>query len=442
MRQLTYLVVISLLPLPSPVEAQALPNVSSRSADYLSLLPDGAAKRRFILDCTGCHQFDARIAFAELNARPEEDWRLRTSQMLGFAGASTVFPIISADRNAGETAQWLAKYVRELPVATDEPLEGAPRDSYVLDEFPVPVPEDLPHDVAVDRDGRLLITGMFTHVVWRLDPATGEFRDHAIPLSNANPRAIELDDHGDWWILLGNPQLMVRYRPDDGEWDEFDIGVYPHSLRSDARGRVWFNGHFTKDPELIGYVDASDGSIRTIEVPTTNALREGGGPIPYGLRVAPNGMVWMTELQGNRLIGFDPKTDSFTAVAFPTPHSGPRRLDVGADGVVWIPEYANNRLARYDPATGQLTEYELPTRDALPYVVRIDHQRERIWIGTGAADALLLFDPAEERFTAYPLPSPGALIRHLAIDPVSGAVWAPYGASPGVPARIVRLRVH
>jgi virginiamycin B lyase len=124
---------------------------------------------------------------------------------------------------------------------------------------------------------------------------------------------------------------------------------------------------------------------------------------------------------------------------FPTPHSGPRRLDVDSAGTVWIPEYANNRLAKFDPATSTFSEYELPMADALPYVVRVDADRNRVWIGTGAADAILAFDPVSERFTVYPLESPGAIVRHLAIDPATGDVWAPYGASPGVPSRIVRL---
>ena len=37
----------------------------------------------------------------------------------------------------------------------------------------MPVAEDLPHDVAVMADGRVLITGMFTHAMYTLDPATG-----------------------------------------------------------------------------------------------------------------------------------------------------------------------------------------------------------------------------------------------------------------------------
>ncbi|MGQ0646548.1 MAG: hypothetical protein ACT4P7_03195 [Gemmatimonadaceae bacterium] len=33
-----------------------------------------------------------------------------------------------------------------------------------------------------------------------------------------------------------------------------------------------------------------------------------GGPIPYEIRVAPNGIVWMSELGGNRIVSLDPAT--------------------------------------------------------------------------------------------------------------------------------------
>jgi streptogramin lyase len=50
------------------------------------------------------------------------------------------------------------------------------------------------------------------------------------------------------------------------------------------------------------------------------------------------------------------------------------------------------------------------------------------------------FDPETERFSVYPLPSRGALVRHIAVDPRNGDVWAAYGASPGIPAEIARIR--
>jgi hypothetical protein len=45
-----------------------------RSSAWLALLPDGEAKRKFILDCTGCHQFDEKIARPQGSPRTEAQW--------------------------------------------------------------------------------------------------------------------------------------------------------------------------------------------------------------------------------------------------------------------------------------------------------------------------------------------------------------------------------
>src|SRR5699024_9592934 len=128
-----------------------------------------------------------------------------------------------------------------------------------------------------------------------------------------------------------------------------------------------------------------------------------GGPIQYEIRVAPDGRVWMGELQGNRLLGYDPATGRTAVHEMPRPWSGPRRFDIDRAGHLWIPAYAANALVRLDPATGRFTEHRLPARDAVPYVVRIDHSSGAIWVGASAADALFRFDPATSRWRIHRL---------------------------------------
>jgi virginiamycin B lyase len=406
-----------------------------RSSAWLSLLPEGEAKRKFILDCTGCHQFDARIARPGGTPRTEAQWVEAITRMLGYAGATTSFPVIAADRDPEATAAWLARHlpageVREAPIGSATQAE--------ITEYMMPEPQDLPHDVAVEPGGSVLVTGMFTHRLYRVNPATGAIGEIPIPVPNANPRAIELDGKGRPWLVLGSPAKVATLA--DSQWRTFDVGMYAHSLAVGTDGKVWFNGHFTRAPEQIGSVDAATGAVRTHDVPAHPTLAAGpGGPIPYELRPGPDGRVWMSELQGNRLVAFTPKTGKFETFTLPTPHSGPRRFDVDAKGIVWIPAYSANRLVRLDPATGRFQEIDLPGRDVVPYIVRSDPRDGSLWIGTAAADALLRYRPESGRFDAYPLPTRGALVRHLAIDPKSGAVWLAYGASPGIPARIARV---
>jgi streptogramin lyase len=434
------------VPAPAPAPSAAAaddPGPPRNSAEWLARLPDGETKRRFLLDCTGCHLFDERIALADEMPRPRAQWEEAVERMLRYAGANSSFPVISADREPEATAEWLTASLRRPPKKYAPPTSGwvklEPGRGRIT-EFLLPDPRDLPHDIAIDRTGAVLVTGMFTDRIYQLDPASGIIGNVRIPIPQANPRAIELDAKGDWWVVLGTPHKVARYSPRSGKWRSFDVGMYAHSLAQAQNGKVWFNGHFTRWPELIGRIDPVQGRVTTEEVPPHATLAEQpGGPIPYEIRVAPDGRVWGSELAGNRLFCYAPRSETFLTYDLPTPHSGPRRFDIDANGVLWIPAYAANLLVRFDPVSARFEEIPLPVRNAAPYVVRVDRRNGRIWIGTAAADLVLAYDAGTRTFQSYPLPSRGALVRHLAIDPRSHDVWVAYGASPGIAARVARI---
>lgn len=407
----------------------------------LGLLPDGETKRRFILDCTGCHQFDAVTVRGEAgNFKSHEEWRSRTAQMLSFAGANAAFPIIAPGRHPVRTAEWLVEHLGDESVPLpDLAGHGLADDGVEFTEYELGV-LDLPHDLELDRNGHLVITGQLSGQMYVLDPASGTITtSEPIPTPQANPRALEIDNTGTWWVLLGGPEKVARHDPAEGGWETWPIGMHPHSIARDADGRVWFNGHFSKDPEQIGVLDPESGRLRTYDVPVppTDA---GGSNIPYGLRFGPDGILWGTQLIGNRLVRFDPKSEDFETYTLPTSHSGPRRPDVGPDGIVWIPQYSASKLARFDPATETFTEYDLPIADALPYIVRVDGDRGWVWIATAGADALVRFHVAEERFEVFPYPTPRSLVRHITLDAESGDLWLAYGNFPPISPKIVRAR--
>ena len=263
--------------------------------------------------------------------------------------------------------------------------------------------QDLPHDVAVDSSGKIVVTGMFSHRMFVLDPATGATTETPIPVPNANPRAVELDAKGNWWVLLGGPQQVARYDIARKEWKTFPIGMYPHSIAVTPDGNsAWFNGHFTKKPIQMGRLDVASGNVQRFDAPDHPVLSDAGGPVPYEQRLAPNGTVWMSELIGNRILSLDPRTGKFSTWDLPKPHSGPRRFDIDREGVLWIPAYSGNALVRFDPRSGQFTEFALPVTDAVPYIARVHPATGEIWIGTAAADAILRFEPRLEPVESLP----------------------------------------
>ena len=412
------------------------------SSQYLALLPDGETKRRFILDCTGCHQFDPWMIGADGRLKSAAEWEAHTARMLSFAGAQTGFPIIAPSRDAAATAAWLTRHLGDDkdPLPSPAPLVFSPDPSVQMTAFAYPLRQDIPHDLTLDDRGHVVITGQLSGRMITLDPDTGMFTEHQIPIGRANPRAVEVDEGGDWWVLLGGPEKIARYRPPTEAWDTWDIGMHPHSIVRDGQGRVWFNGHFSKEPEQIGMLDPATGAVTTFDVPSP-PMPDGGSTIPYGLRLSPDGTLWGTQLLGSRLVKFEPTTETFTLYDLPTAYSGPRRPDVGPDGIVWIPEYAASKLARFDPATETFREFELPIPDALPYVVRVDAERGWVWIATAGADALIRFFPDEERFTIHPLP-PRSLVRHLHLAEAAGTLWLATGNFPAVDPQIIRVEVE
>src|SRR4029079_3997937 len=131
---------------PTSTAGAASVDDSLTSAAWLATLPDGEEKRRFIVDCTGCHQFDERIASTAGRLKTAQEWEAAITRMLGYGGATTGFPVISSNRDARRTAAWLTANVTR-PRA--EPRRAAP-GAGTLREYLMPVPQDLPHDVAVD----------------------------------------------------------------------------------------------------------------------------------------------------------------------------------------------------------------------------------------------------------------------------------------------------
>ena len=432
----------------SPADSTEVPRVDTLpSSSVLALLPEGEEKRRFILDCTGCHQIDPARAFPGGASRSASEWSAIVDRMNSMAGATTGFPVISEYRDAEGTASWLTRFLRDASaLRAPTTATSIAKGRAVVREYLVSHASDLPHDVAIDSSGRVVITGMFSHRIMVLDTGGGQVTHVDIPIPNANPRAVEVDKAGRWWVVLGGPRRIARYSPEStaDKWTVFDAGMYVHSVALAPDGNAWVNGHFTREPELIARVDTTGRAVESVPLPLHPTMSKiAGGPVPYEVRVAPNGVVWMSELQGNRLIGYDPATRKSEVIDMPTPFSGPRRFDIDRQGILWVPAYAGNALVRIDPSSSgsrRSQQFALPMNDAVPYVARVDERRNAIWIGSSAASVVFRFDRASSQFTTYDLPSSGAMVRHMVIDPRNGDVWLAYGASPGIPARVARLR--
>ncbi|MGE0439278.1 MAG: carboxypeptidase regulatory-like domain-containing protein [Gemmatimonadales bacterium] len=397
------------------------------SAAWLNQFPEGRERRWFILDCTGCHQFNETRSLRNGVPRPADAWHTDVDRMLTNFGPQSGFPIIGGAPGELDLVAWLLRHNRGRAEPAEAPQAAT---GFTVTEYDLPGP-DLPHDVAVDSSGGVVVTGMFTHRLLVLDPATGGITTIPIPVPNANPRAIEVDRGGDWWVLLGGPGKVARYRPGADRWDFADFGRYAHSIGVGANGQVWANDHFAVDSLRLARVTPGPAlglRVETGPLPRGDAI--GPSPIPYELRVGPDGVVWVSLLHGSRLVSFDPRTGRWDSIALPERDAGPRRFDVGPDGILWIPSYSGSALFRLDPRTRQFERVELPIPNSLPYVARVSPTDGSVWIGTAAADVVYHYTPRDRRIETIRVPTRGASMRHLTIDPRTGAVWIASGPRP------------
>ena len=143
--------------------------------------------------------------------------------------------------------------------------------------------------------------------------------------------------------------------------------------------------------------------------------------MPYGIDVAPDGIIWAARLYANDLARIDPETDEVTMIDFP--YAGPRRLRADADGNLWIVAFQDSLLVKYEPGSGKYTKYELPVLNELPYALNVDRQRGVVWVNGNQSDTILSFDISTESWKVYPMPRQRFFTRDIEISEEDGAVY-------------------
>ncbi len=411
------------------------------AVDRLGLLQwdNEADALNFKMMCAYCHQVGTQ-GFRT----PEEpvDWEVMVTRMDGFGGLFRHTQETLVGRlieTYGPEAE--AKWPEWKPWAA--PSEDATRAR--VTEWSMGKKDDaMIHDLEVGKDGRVYVVDMTNDAVISLNPSTGERVVHSIPggkqfdsedVPIKGPHSIEGDAEGNMWITLALSGQMAKFDVKTFEWTVVSgheaprpRGGYPHTLRVDQKGRVWYTdagmGVFVLDP-------AEDNKVKFYRLPAANQVRGGGrgesrGVTPYGLDVAPDGKIWYTKLNGQRVGRIDPELPDDhpdKIVEWQPPVFGPRRLEVGPDGKVWIPGWASGNFCSFDPVTEEWKVYDLPHGpDSLPYALGVNRQTGEVWIcGTGT-DSMIRFNPKSDELTEYRMPSRVTYTREVEFD-AQGNVW-------------------
>jgi virginiamycin B lyase len=140
---------------------------------------------------------------------------------------------------------------------------------------------------------------------------------------------------------------------------------------------------------------------------------------PTTIALAPDGTVWFTESNGNRIGRMNPDGSGLVEYDVPTEESAPRIIALGADGNMWFSEHLAGQMARITPR-GEIAEFRIPTPDSQPRAIALGADGN-IWFGMFAAGKIGRITPAGV-ITEFEIPTPFSGPRALAAGP-DGNIW-------------------
>ena len=438
-------------------------------------LGDADTKQHFMLQCAFCHQ--QGNAFTRLERTPE-GWKDVIHRMVAYGSR-----VSTADQKALPAA--LADGYRKLRENPALVPVGAPwlpaLASTTVTEWPIGDVMSQTHDMLVGANGLVYVADNIQDRLYETNPQTNEITVYRIPhlpgdapggllagrlktfprhdsTSNAHSLA-ESPRDGHIFITPSAQRRIIEFDPATKAFTLHEIGggFYPHTIRVDAKDRVWFTLALSNQ---IGMLDRATGRFKLYDLPTRglgewlnvrligmlfrminwgvplpqwlNVDRFATGvPLPYGIDVTPDGKVWFSRLHTDEIGVLAPDSGEIRMIA--TPFKGPRRLRSDAEGNLWITAFPESAIARYEPSSGQFTRLDLPVLPRgsdTPYALNVDRPRGIVWVNGNQSDSLYAYDIATRTWRVVPLPRRGSFTRDVEFAP-DGTVFTSISNFPG-----------
>lgn len=399
-------------------------------------IEDEEQRMTFKMSCTYCHQVGT---YGFRTPEKPVDWEVMITRMDGFGALhpqlkKTIVKRLVDTYAEGAPKKWPAWTPPEAPKGKALALRVVEWDMGYKRQTMI-------HDLELGNDGLVYAVDMVNDTLVSLDPKSGERKEYRVPGGKEpnsdevivqGPHSLECDADGNIWITCAIGGKMAKFDVKTKEWlvvssapDPARRGVYPHTLRVDKKGVVWYTdagrGVYSLDPNnnnVRKYYKLPDDSQKAAE-----GIGESYGKTPYGIDVAPNGDIWYTKLNGNRVGRIKPDAPDGAIKEWNPPFRGPRRLQVDADGMVWVPGCGSGVFAKFNPDTEEWKVYDLPNKEnQFPYALNVHPKTGDIWICGTTNDSMFRFIPKTEELIEYPMPSRVTYTREIEFAD-DGSIW-------------------
>jgi len=392
------------------------------NAEWMMSVPGTEEQKAGLLDCVGCHTLERVVR----STHDSDEWTHVISRMRGYGAVSQpIKPQPMLDRRrAGTPEQFrkLADYLATINLSAVDhwpyELKTLPRPKgrdtrAIVTQYDVVRPTSEPHDVLVDKEGKVWYTDFGEMFIGKFDPKTLKLVEY--PIQKFKDKAptgllsIEFDRDGKIWFdtmyqgSLGclDPQTgKIAYYPLPPEYNDDTVQLNFTGLRHDVDGKVWTKSVGTQH---IFRLDLKTGKWERFH--PTDYLPEGAPKHATIYQVISDSQnnLWMAEFVAGHLGKIDAKTTKVTWYPMPTPNARARRMNIDDQDRITVTEYRGNKVAVFDTRAEKFTEYELPAR-TYPYRANFDKNGE-IWASTMHTDRVVRLDPKTGTAVQYLMPS-------------------------------------
>ena len=195
------------------------------------------------------------------------------------------------------------------------------------------------------------------------------------------------------------------------EWDIPTSNSSPHDIVVGPDGTVWFTEINTNK---IGMFNPDTKEFKEHDIPTMSSR-------PHGLVTDESGNVWFTEVGAGQIGKLDMQTQTITEYSTPTANSGPHTPIFADQNTLWFTEQGASQIGKLDVTTGIIEEFKTITPSANPYGIITDNDGNA-WFAELQGHHVGRVDAITGDVTEYPLPTDNSGPRRIAIDS-NGILW-------------------
>ncbi|MCV0430898.1 CopD family protein [Nitrosopumilus sp.] len=250
----------------------------------------------------------------------------------------------------------------------------------------------------------------------RLSDIQTEIIEYDLP-EDAKPLYAVYDGKNSLWISDASAPRLWEFSLESNTFTSYSFdGLVTTFLTKDNKGNIWF----TDTPRnQIGYINIETKAITLKTLPKLDPVISENTPLFIKADFDDN--IWITVVNKDRIIKYQPEKDTFEEIVLPDKQSLPFALEIDQDGKVWYSATGVGKIGFIDPQNNKLTQISTDTILQGPEALMFDDDGN-LWIAEHTGLAITKFNPVLETFSKVTVPDEEALPFGMTFDRY-GNIW-------------------